>query len=114
MDFVKAGCLLKSTGIRCHCCFHLLFTSVKPENCKNDSKIKQSTHLSLSPLITAHPCHLSKVTEDDMVQGALQLGKHACQAWQQWHHRRLSWGASGFVKLLELFATILKCHFEVS
>lgn len=75
MDFVKVGCLLKSPGIRSHCCFHLLFISVKPENCKNDSKIKQSTHLSLSLLIIAHPCHLSKAVGDDMVQGALQLGQ---------------------------------------
>lgn len=79
MDCGKAGCLLKSTGIKSHCCFHLLFKSVKTENRKNDSRIKQSTHLSLSPLITAHPCHLSKAAGDDMVQGALQLGKHPAE-----------------------------------
>lgn len=80
--WMKAGCLLRSLGIRSRCCFHLLFISVKPENCKNDSKIKQSTHLSLSLLVTARPCHLSKAAGDDMVQGAPQAGRQACQVWQ--------------------------------
>jgi len=103
---MKAGCLLKSSIISCRCCFHLLFTSVKPENCKNDSKIKWSSHLSLSLLLTAHPCLISKAAADDMGQGALQPGNKPAQLGRQ----LLPVGLADVLLLLEHLLQCLALH----
>lgn len=110
MDFVEACCLLKNTGFRCHCCFFIFIT---PESSKNDSKIKQRAHLSLSPLISAHPCHLCEAAGDG-VGGSHTAGKAHLSSLAIAAHRRYICSASGLVKILEAFKNIFKCNFGPS